>query len=58
VSGEHEQSGSAKGHVMIRGNDRTSEPCAWGTNRRETGVPEGAQQPQCIESEDLEGEQP
>jgi len=28
VSGEHEQSGSAKGHVMIRGNDRTSEPCA------------------------------
>src|SRR5439155_9195116 len=22
VSGEHEQSGSAKGHVMIRGNDR------------------------------------
>src|SRR6266566_8343119 len=38
VSGEHEQSGSAKGHVMIRGNDRTSEPCACGTNRRETGV--------------------
>src|SRR6266571_7373647 len=28
VSGEHEQSGSAKGHVMIRGNDRTSAPCA------------------------------
>src|SRR3989442_1408668 len=28
VSGEHEQSGSAKEHVMIRGNDRTSEPCA------------------------------
>src|SRR6266446_3320170 len=28
VSGEHEQGGSAKGHVMIRGNDRTSEPCA------------------------------
>src|SRR5438552_6702603 len=38
VSGEHEQSGSAKEHVRLRGTNRTPEPWAGGTIREETGV--------------------